>query len=167
MGYSCARKASIRLEQVIKFLQNLHGNPTNSSNSWGEGYFYEIGRENVDGSITGKVMKPIPNKPGYCISAGGFKIDPNGDIVRFPTLQKKYKDIIQNTPIPYYTHDNGLNVFLNKLGQYEVRSPKHNVLLKTFNNDIEAIRWLKTDAPKEIETADLILDKIVAENKGN
>lgn len=162
MGYSCSRKASIRLEQVIKFLQNLHGNPTNSSNSWGEGYFYEIGRENVDGSITGKVMKPIPNKPGYCISAGGFKIDPNGDIVRFPTLQKKYKDIIQEIPIPYYEHPNGIKVIINKLGQYEVRSYT-NVWMKTFNTDIEAISWIKSDLPKQVELADKIISEIIKE----
>ncbi len=87
MGYSCNAVDSIVLSALVRALQAAHGDAGGSSNSWGataeSSAFYEIGREQRDGSITGTVNVPVPGKPGYCRKAGSFKIL-DGKIVRFP-----------------------------------------------------------------------------------
>lgn len=89
MGYSCSAVDSLVLEALIFSLQEANGDAGGSSNSWGQdpanSWFYQIGRENRDGSITGEVLKPLGS--GRCIRAGSFKIA-GGKIVRWPGSTK-------------------------------------------------------------------------------
>lgn len=81
MGYSCATSA----DNALKFLMDMITDPNGSSNTWekdGESYFYEIGRENPDGAVTGTVYRNVG--ANRCRKAGTFRIDPDGRIVRFP-----------------------------------------------------------------------------------
>ena len=105
MGYSCSAKASLTLDAAMRILQAVF--PGESSNTWkkdGETYFFERGREQYDGAITGTVYRFVaaPAKKqvvtvqpmaqggqvdtGYCRPAGSIKIDPEGKIVRFATM---------------------------------------------------------------------------------
>lgn len=87
MGYSCAAKASLVLECLGEIL--LSGKDASCpSNHLPNGGFWEIGREQADGSITGKCWKPWPQDPTRVISGGSFKIDSEGKIVRFPGVPK-------------------------------------------------------------------------------
>lgn len=84
MSYSCTANASTTMQEIF----NVSG--SNSSNSWegnnGFVYFAEIGRERADGAITGSVYKIM--KDGRGMPSGGFRIDPNGFVKRFPCLNK-------------------------------------------------------------------------------
>ncbi len=84
MGYSCSYEANITIDAI-----------TNSpefrcANGWvgddGIGYFFEIGKENRDGAMTGSVYKSISGK-----RVGSFKIAPNGRLISFPHLPKRIK----------------------------------------------------------------------------
>ena len=90
MGYSCSARASFTLDAVRLFSEF-----DDSSENWK--YFLERGRENVDGSITGIVYEitgPKDEKGSWPIcKKGSFKIDANGEIVRFPGLARNLWDI--------------------------------------------------------------------------
>lgn len=85
MGYSCSAKADEALESLRDMLQA--GNQNLPCNVWigtgGEKHFYEIGREQADGAITGAVWKFLPDNSARKI--GAFRIEPNGRIERFPS----------------------------------------------------------------------------------
>lgn len=87
MGYSCTYEANITLQAI----QDSFGMGT--LNMWrdddGKEYFFEIGRENIDGSITGTVFDMKGKR------YGGFKIAPNGKLINFPHLPKKIRDHIK------------------------------------------------------------------------
>ena len=83
MGYSYLAVNGAALSAIITILQRDLGNVPNGSNTWGDGFFYETGREQADGSITGTVWAPVADKPGYSRKAGGIKID-DGKVIRFP-----------------------------------------------------------------------------------
>jgi len=89
MGYSSTAIAMFSLEAIVETLQSRDGDSGGSSNSWGissdNARFYEIGRENPDGSITGTIMGPSPKGPQYSKAVGSFKITASGEIIRFPT----------------------------------------------------------------------------------
>lgn len=51
-------------------------------------YFFEIGREQADGSITGSVFRMVGNDSA--IRSGSFKIGPDGDVVRWPAGFKSF-----------------------------------------------------------------------------
>lgn len=84
MGYSCTAKAGFVREAIEALIANKLG-PGKPSNATLDGGFWEIGRENADGSITGKVWKPW-GTAGHVVPRGSFKIDSEGKIVRFPGL---------------------------------------------------------------------------------
>lgn len=93
MGYSATANAIDRLNMIMRENDNA------SSNTWDNGdttYFYEIGRENSDGSVTGSVYE-IRGK--YARKKGGFKIDSYGKVLRFPGLTKKMREA-GNRPLP-------------------------------------------------------------------
>jgi len=52
----------------------------------GRTYFYEIGRENGDGAITGTVLEDLGYNTARRI--GSFRISPTGEITRFPRLKQ-------------------------------------------------------------------------------
>jgi hypothetical protein len=86
MGYSSSAKASMVLDALMAIVRD-----TPSSNI-DRDHFYEIGRENSSGAITGKVWKFTSGKYGddkrMAVSAGSFRIEATGKIVRFPATTK-------------------------------------------------------------------------------
>ncbi len=81
MGYSCTAIADRVLEFILNDLNKNVGNGT--SNGWfnnGDKYFFERGRENDDGAITGQIFLFRAND---CWVAGSVRIEPNGKITRF------------------------------------------------------------------------------------
>ena len=92
MGYSCAAKASMVHSALLVELQKADPSER-SSNVWtfkGEKYMEERGRENGDGAITGTVSRFLPND--RVRRAGGYRIDPDGKIVRFPGSSKAQRE---------------------------------------------------------------------------
>lgn len=83
MGYSCSQDASHTLG-VIGHMFATNGNP-NILTIRGTQYFFERGRENADGAITGKLMEMLPDD--YCQSVGRVRIESDGTITRFPRLK--------------------------------------------------------------------------------
>lgn len=83
MGYSATSSAFNTLE-LIKGHYNQK-----ITNTLDNGYFWEIGKEQHDGAISGLVFKPYHLDPNKCIKAGTFKIAANGDIVRFTGIPSK------------------------------------------------------------------------------
>lgn len=96
MGYSCSRIDSLVLNELTTQLQAAYGDCNKSSNSWGpndaESWFFEIGRENADGSVTGTVFKPVD--AGRCKPVGSFKIS-GGKVIRFPGSTKKMREVAE------------------------------------------------------------------------
>ena len=91
MGYSLSSEASATLEAFNDFHASGSSNTYQAETHRFE-MFYEIGNENADGSCTGKVYKVAgKSADGYplCRDAGSFKIDANGEIVRFPGMTRK------------------------------------------------------------------------------
>lgn len=91
MGYSCSSLAMESFDQLMIQLK-ASGKEVKSSNGWTKNdvqYFYEIGREQKDGAVTGVVQKIYQiNNVDYCKKAGTFRIEPDGTITRFPTSTK-------------------------------------------------------------------------------
>lgn len=87
MGYSCSMAADYTLSAV----QALIGDPT-SGNRLANGGFWDRGRENKDGAITGVVFKPHATNIGYVITHGSFRIEPTGIINRWPGMKQDMKD---------------------------------------------------------------------------
>ncbi len=83
MGWSCTAKAGLTLDGISKTFQG-------SSNTWNTEkgtFFFETGRENADGAITGQVWKMVDvPKKGRCNRSGSFRIETDGTIARFPHL---------------------------------------------------------------------------------
>ena len=98
MGYSCRKDAGDTLDRLAELLSpRAAGGSTNSFKlANGVEGFWEIGRENADGSITGKVWKSID--AGHCLPAGSFKISPDGKVVRFPLIPTEFKRKAEQKP---------------------------------------------------------------------
>lgn len=93
MGYSCTTKAMETLERM--FNQEVTGCKVNNGFKGSKGFycFYEIGRENEDGAITGSIMETNSITEDYgescrCKKAGSFRIEPDGSVTRFPRATK-------------------------------------------------------------------------------
>ena len=110
MGYSCTVDASNMLGVIGK--QFATNNNPNILTIHGHQYFFERGREQADGAITGTLMIMVdasgaPYKivsvpttleaklfgatvedTGYCKKAGNVRIEPDGTITRFPAMSK-------------------------------------------------------------------------------
>ena len=83
MGYSCTAAASYTLDAIDRALDAT--NPVRRcSNETPDGGFYERGREQPDGAITGTVWKPCGD--GRVVKRGSFKINADGTVTRFPGL---------------------------------------------------------------------------------
>ena len=121
MGYSCTAKASFTEEGVSHFIA-IEFPALKSSNAMPDGGFYERGREQDDGSITGTVWRllnakekrqwaHLPDVDERVHKRGSYRIDPEGKIVRWPGLNpllkakaeaygaKKYKEAYPNDAI--------------------------------------------------------------------
>ena len=89
MSYSCTSRA----DAVLKVISDAIYEKNGSQNTWtkdGNEYFYEVGRENSDGSITGRVWL-LKGQLAY--PKGSFKIDSDGALIRFPHLSKDIRKI--------------------------------------------------------------------------
>jgi len=90
MGYSCTVKADMVLEALYTQLQAT--GPAKVANGWTVGkreYFFEQGRENTDGSITGTIREVIC-KLAY--HRGSAKINHDGKISRWPSSTKAQRE---------------------------------------------------------------------------
>lgn len=89
MGYSCTQAAMVTLEKTIASAQKE--NPVPESNTWiakGNKFFYEIGREQDSGAITGKVMKCTVGN--LCVGAGRILISPEGKVQKWAGMPNKF-----------------------------------------------------------------------------
>ena len=93
MGYSCTRDAANTLGVIGKFYAT-NGNP-NVLTIGKDQYFFERGREQADGAITGTLMVMLPND--YCRKVGSVRIEPDGTISKFPRMPKVDREEIENT----------------------------------------------------------------------
>ncbi|KKK64224.1 hypothetical protein LCGC14_2986380 [marine sediment metagenome] len=104
MGYSCSTKANMVLDSLIVLLQSS-SSENNSSNTWekrGIKYFYEIGKENIDGAITGKVNKFV--EENQCKVVRSFRIESNGKITRFIGSTKQQRTAAETAGLmKFYT----------------------------------------------------------------
>lgn len=84
MGWSCAKAAGDKVDAILK------ANNEESQNTWtnenGVRAFFEYGREQADGSITGTVYKFVDAT--RVVPAGSVKVNADGKVVRFPLLSK-------------------------------------------------------------------------------
>lgn len=91
MSWGCGRNAGLVLDA-------LHDKCTKSglsSNCWtdnGKEYFFEVGRENRDGAITGSIWRKVPTFD-TCKKSGSFRIESNGVITTGPKFFKELKII--------------------------------------------------------------------------
>ena len=85
VGWSCRKEAGDTLDRATEYCRASEG----SSNTWkvdGREFFYEVSsREYEDGRITGTVWEILN---GLCYRRGGFRIEGNGKVARFPYLSK-------------------------------------------------------------------------------
>lgn len=96
MGYSCTTAANNTLA-VIGKVHATDGNP-NILSIGKDKFFFERGKEQDDGAITGSLMKMLPND--FCRKVGTVRINADGSIARFPGLSKEDRGQIES-----YTHD--------------------------------------------------------------
>ncbi|KKM03424.1 hypothetical protein LCGC14_1774580 [marine sediment metagenome] len=93
MGYSCTAVASNVLEFMLSDLAKNVGNGT--SNGWfnnGCEFFFEQGKENDDGAITGSIYRLLNNQ---CFRAGSVRIAPDGIIERFGHIPHSLRTITE------------------------------------------------------------------------
>jgi len=88
MGYSCTVDAGNMLGVIGKMFAT-DGNP-NILTINGSVYFFERGREQADGRITGSLYKMLPDN--LCIKAESVCISASGLIKRFPAMTSKQKE---------------------------------------------------------------------------
>lgn len=86
MGYSCTKDASDILGLIRHAFNDGTGNGIKSGAFHG---FYEIGRENADGAITGTVFENVGE--GFARRVGSFRIEPDGFITRFPSIKRNQR----------------------------------------------------------------------------
>ena len=111
MSYSCSKKAGDTLENINNVLQSEYSNqlPTTKTGDIIDftvpNGFFEVGKENYDGAITGTVWKfqgTFDDTGKFnCKKSGSFRIEPTGFITRFPLLPKEIKKMI-NEPLAFY-----------------------------------------------------------------
>ena len=92
MGWSCTAKA----DEVLQAWSLGCYASTNTNNVWtarGKRYFYEVGRENRDGSITGIILENISGNA--CRKVGTFRIEPDGKVFRGPKMLKDMAKFVQ------------------------------------------------------------------------
>lgn len=93
MGYSCTQDADHMLGLIRHTYSN--GKYSNGLVIGKETYFFERGREQEDGAITGKLWLNLPGD--YAKPVGSFKIAADGEIVRFPRITAKEREELHNS----------------------------------------------------------------------
>lgn len=106
MGWSATAAAC----NAVDFIFDMIADPNGTSNGWTHGrhtYFWEHGREQADGAITGSVHRngtievtaehkarghyaghEVGEVIGVAYKAGTVRIEPDGKVTRFPHLPK-------------------------------------------------------------------------------
>ena len=87
MGYSCTKDASDMLGLIRHTFNN--GKYSNGLRIGAATFFYEVGRENADGSITGTLFENVDEN--HARKYGSFKIHAEGVIVRFPGIKQNQR----------------------------------------------------------------------------
>lgn len=99
MGYSATVLACFAQDTMITLLQAAAGDCGGSSNSWGDNdgeyHFFERGREQNDGAITGTVYKTF--SAVSCRPAGSVRIEPDGTVTRWPTSTAGQRQLAKET----------------------------------------------------------------------
>lgn len=93
MGYSCLAIDSMVTDELIAILQEANGNPSNSSNTWGNSFFQQ-GQENRDGAVTGSVWTAIPGMENRCRKVGGVRVY-DGKVIRWPGSTKAQRELAE------------------------------------------------------------------------
>jgi hypothetical protein len=86
MGWSCTQKAGTTLSKMKEICLAI----TEKQNCWednGKSFFFEIGREQRDGAITGIILRI--NEQNYIKKSGSLRIEPDGQVSRGPAIFKK------------------------------------------------------------------------------
>jgi hypothetical protein len=133
MGYSATAAALDILPEIIAPFQK-----TKAQNEWtigSESYFYEVGGENRDGAVTGSIYKMSGSK------VGGFRIEPNGYITRFPSIPSSHiRKLNEPGRIPArggnWVAGGKAKTFEDEIGYAGAR-----VFLKEIFNEDEQPRW--------------------------
>jgi hypothetical protein len=111
MGYSCTKAASDMLGLIRHTFTD--GQTSNGLRIGAATFFYEIGRENADGSITGTLFENVDES--HARRYGSFKIHAEGVIVRFPgiknnqriTLKFKFDELQRTNPMLLSSYSHG------------------------------------------------------------
>ena len=85
MGYSCGRLASITLQIIEEICIKSTGSSNTFKTPKGN-VFYQVGKENRDGAITGSTWRILSD--GSCRKTTGFRIEPSGQVSRGPKWMK-------------------------------------------------------------------------------
>lgn len=93
MGYSCTQDATFTLGVICHMFAK--GDSSNTLTIKGQQYFFERGREQADGAITGPLFLMLDN--GYARPAGSYRINGDGSIARFPGLTRDEKKEAETT----------------------------------------------------------------------
>lgn len=119
MGYSYTQLAGLALEAITEQLKAASPREIKCSNMWihkDYEHFHEIGREQADGSITGSVHRCYAK--GLCeraINIGPFRIEPNGEISRFPTSKKHQRQAATDAARAKFAEIHGQKELENQL----------------------------------------------------
>lgn len=93
MGYSATTRAFRTLEQIESLMKGRGATVSKGivANEWTG--FWEMGREQADGSIVGTIQKNVEYQgKTCCVRAGSFRIEPDGRLSRFPGLSKRDRE---------------------------------------------------------------------------
>jgi hypothetical protein len=93
MGYSCTKDA----HDMLGLIRNQFGDgetsnglvmrsPRANAYESGRSYFYEVGKEQADGAITGTLFLNVSDN--QALRVGSFRINANGSIARFPRIRR-------------------------------------------------------------------------------
>lgn len=95
MGYIAAKKAYDVFLAISDFFREKGESSSNGISPcriFPQGGFYERGKENRDGAVTGTINQNISST--HARRHSSFRIDPDGKIVRFAGLSKEDKELI-------------------------------------------------------------------------
>lgn len=101
MGYSATAEAFKTLDLIGELLDKHQPHRVGSNEFWTEDgciAFWEIGREQFDGSMTGSVYVDSTGNGKY-FKVGGFKIHANGNLIRFPHMPGYIRKAVRNPDV--------------------------------------------------------------------
>lgn len=101
MGYSCTKSADDTLKLIGKTFAT-DGNP-NILTINGKLYFFERGREQSDGAITGVLFFTEKDSP-WASAVGSVRINADGTIARFPRIPGNVKTQLSLKATTYDHH---------------------------------------------------------------